>query len=329
MSAPAGLLVSRAFFTLDLQDQFAINRGLSGVRPRVLGNIRFWLIAQSDPVTKASVPFPQPLEMKVTRNPSGLFPFSGKVVMPDGVVCALDLEGSPWTIRIVSDFYQTLEQPADAMAGSFLPAGVAANAPAPAAKSPQQDFLVQAVLLPGPAYPFPNEPPGQPGGRLRGALRNPDGSPVAGATVQAFDANNKSLTDPAHTADDCQWVLVFAAFPPAGVVTVRFTYPDSTTKSVVNVQVVSGRENNLPQTALRGQVRLRKTGIVGAVIQVKEIFGEQAITDANGNWFYYFAPDNAGGSFTVTATLPDKSATKTSTSIVKPQATVVVPTFDF
>jgi hypothetical protein len=318
----AGVQVTRALFTLDLQDQFAINRGLSGVRPKVLGGIRFLLTAQSDHATGASVSFPQPLEMRIVRNPSGHFVFFGSVVLPNGQVRAIDPQGSPWTIRIVSDYYQMVEQPAPAAPDTFN----AATAPPGA---PLRQFLIEAVLAPGPAYPFPNEPPGQPGGRLRGALRNPDGTPVAGATVEALDATNKSLAPAVRTADDGQWVLVFVALPAKAVASVRFTYPDGTVKSVSNVTVAPERENNLPQTALRGQVRLRKSGVSGAAIEVNQIRGKRALTDSSGSWFYYFAPDDAGGPVNVTATLPDQSSSRSSASIVIPRATVVVPTFDF
>jgi hypothetical protein len=315
--------VSPAWLILDLQDQFAINRGFSGVRPRVLGRVRFQLVTQTDPATGASVPLPKPLEMKVIQTPSGLFLFFGNVVTADGLVRRVDPQASPWTIRILSDYYQTLDKAAKAAPDTFNAGTAAAGAPL------QQEFVVEAILAPGAAYPFPNEPPGQPGGRLRGALRNPDGSAVAGAQVQAVDANGKLLAGPALTGDDGQWVMVMPTFPANGVVTVQFTYPGGTKRTVTNVPVASDRENNLPQTALRGQVRLRKMGIANAVISVNEIRGEQAVTYSTGNWFYYFAPDSAGGPFTVTAALPDQSATKSLATVVIPRATVVVPTFDF
>jgi len=318
----AGVQVTRAFFTLDLHDQFALNRGLSGVRPRVLGGIRILLTAQTDQASGESVSFPQPLEMKVVRNPTGHFVFFGNVVQPNGQVRGIDPQSSPWTIRIVSDYYQTVEQTAAAAPDSF-------NAPTAPVGAPLQQFLIQAALAPGPAYPFPNEPPGRTDGRLRGALRNPDGSAVAGATVEALDPMNNSLAPVVRTADDGQWVLVFAVLPSRAVATVRFTYPDGTVKSVSNVVVASERENNLPQTALRGRVRLRKSGVSGATIQVNQIKGEQALCDSNGSWFYYFSPDDLGGPVNVTANLPDRSASKSSASIVIPRATVVVPTFDF
>ena len=39
--------------------------------------------------------------------------------------------------------------------------------------------------------------------------------------------------------------------------------------------------------------------------------------------------DQAGGLVNVSATLPDQSAAKTSSAVVQPRATVVVPSFDF
>jgi len=318
----AGLQVTRAYFTLDLQDQFALERGLSGPRPCVLGGIRMLLTAQTEQATDVSVSFPQPMEMKFVRNTTGHFVFFGNVIMPNGQVRAIDPQSSPWTIRVVSEYYQSVELRATIAPENF-PARTAPIG------DPLQPFLIQAALRPGPAYPFPNEPPGQPGGSLRSVLRNPDGSGVAGATVEALDPTDKALAPAVRTTDDGQWVLVFAALPSQAVATVRFTYPDGTVKSVSNVAVALERENNLPQTALRGRVLLRKFGVPGATIQVNQIKGAHALSDSTGSWFYYFAPDDLGGSVNLTAALPDQSDSKSLTSTVIPRATVVVPAFEF
>jgi hypothetical protein len=308
-----------AMLILDLEDQFARDRGLGGLHPRLLGAIRFFLVARTDAATRVSTQFPAPLEMKVIPNSSGFYLFFGNVVAPDGSTRRLDPDGWPWTIRVVSDFYQTLDETPAAVPASF-----AAGMPGSGASS-----HIAFVLSPGAAYPFPNEPPGHPGGRLRGALRNPDGSAIEGVRVEALDAANRPQLNPAVTAADGQWVLALPALPSSGLVTVRFTFADGTAQDVTGVKVLPERENNLAQTALRGQVRLRAAGVRDAAISVDAVSGAQTLTDGAGNWFFFFDFRQAGGTVNVTATLPDRSASRSSSVVVQPRATVVVPSFNF
>ncbi len=309
---------SGATLILDLQDRFARDRGIAGPHPGPIGQVRFFLVALTDAVTRVSVTLPAPLEMVVTPNISGFHLFFGKVVSADGSLRKMPAEGWPWTIRVVSDYYQAAEQTPAAVPGAFNPGTPGTGSTAPIAFD----------LAPGPAYPFPDDPPGQGGIRLRGALRNPDGSGMEGVRVEALDPNNQPLPNPSTTAADGQWVLTLEALPPAGLLTVRFTLPNGSRVDEAGVRVLAGRENNLPQTALRGQVRLRNVGVTGAVVTVNNI-NAQTLTDSSGNWFFYFGLGQAGGNVQVNATLPDGSATRSSTVMVQPRATVVTPSFDF
>jgi hypothetical protein len=257
--------------------------------------------------------------MKVTQNPSGYYLFFGKVVAPDGSTRLMDAQGWPWTIRVVSDYYQSVEQTPPAIPTSFVPGSSWSGA----------SSAISFALSPGPAYPFPNEPLGQNRGRLRGTLRNPDGSAIAGVRIEALGANNRPQFDPAFSGDDGQWVLVLPTLPPSGLLTVRFTFADGATKDVTKVPVAADRENNLPQTVLRGQVRLRNRGIGNAAIRVDKVQGAQTLTDSAGNWFLYLDLLQGGGKVTVTAKLPNQRAIKSSSATVQPRATVVVPSFDF
>lgn len=308
-----------AMLILDLQDRFAQNRGLSGAYPRSIGTFRFLLMAHTDSATQVSAPLPTPLEMRMTINPSGFFLFFGTVMARDGSPRRLEARGWPWTIRIVSEYYQSIEVTPPAVPDSFVPgmSGRGCSVPIP------------IPLDPGAAYPFPNERPGLRGGRLRGTLRNADGSPISRVQVEALDAANQSLSDVAVTADDGQWVLVLSTLPHAGLVTVRFTFADGITKDVRDVQVAADRENNLAQTAFCGQVRMHNIGVRNALIRVDKVKGIQSLSDATGNWFLYLGLLQSGDKVTVTAKLPDRPSTKSISTTVHPRATVVVPTFDF
>lgn len=319
MSAAISSRSPGAMLILDLQDQFARKRGFSGAHPRPLGRVRFLLVARTDKAMQASVRLPAPLEMQVIQNPSGYYLFFGKVKATDGSTRRVDAQGWPWTIRLVSDFYQTMEQTPAEIPASFAPGSSGSGAVSP----------ITFVLSPGPAYPFPNEPAGEKRGRLRGTLRNPDGSPIPGVRVEAIDVDHQPQFDPARTGEDGQWVLVLPSLPSDGFVNVRFTFADGTVKDVTQVPVEANRENNLPQTVLRGQVRLRNAGAGNAAIRVDKVKGAQTVTDAAGNWFLYLDLLQGGGKVTVIAKLPDQKSSKSTSVTVQPRLTVAVPSFDF
>ena len=309
---------SGALLIFDLEDQFARDRAVKGPHPRPIGSVRFFLVNQ----TGNPQPFDPPREMVVSANPTGYLLFFGNIILPDGAVRRVDPTQWPWTIRVESDFYQKAEQtpPAAPPPASFVP-----GAPGSAASD-----LIHFDLAPGPSYPFPNDPPGQGVIRLRGAQRNTDGTAVAGMPVQALDsATKKALGNSAITGADGQWIVTFPPPPPStGVVIVRFTKPDGTFDDVTGVQVKPDIDNNLAQTALRGQVRVGKVGLPGAVVTVAGVAG-QTITDSSGNWFYYFGPNQAAASVTLNVALPDGQKSSRSKVQVQPRATVVVPSFDF
>jgi len=96
------------------------------------------------------------------------------------------------------------------------------------------------------------------------------------------------------------------------------------------VNVLLGSEYGLKNTALRGQVR-RANGmpIAGAVITTS-VNALTSTSRADGVWFLYFDLNQvAVPNLTVTATTPDgASATAPAVTLV-PEATVVVPPFQF
>jgi hypothetical protein len=310
--------LSAPMLILDVADVFARDRGMNGPRPAPLGKVQLFLIAQTDPVTQTLAPLAKPLEMKVVPNGSGFLLFFGKVFTPDGSVRSVAPDRWPWTIRAVDVYYQDLDLTPDAVPESFGAPVAGAGATAP----------IRFDLLPGPAYPFPEDPPAQAVVLLRGTLRNPDGSGLAGVQVTALDANNQPRPNPSVTAADGQWVITLPQLPAEGLASIRFTDSDGNVTDVTGVRVVAGRDNNLAQTALRGQVRLARRGIEGAVIGVNTM-SATTLTNSDGNWFLYFSISQASGSVRVTATLPDQGASKAVTAMLQPRATVVVPAFEF
>src|SRR5437868_5808942 len=94
---------------LDLADVFARERGMNGRTPGPLGPVQLFLVAQTDPNTEVPAPLRKPLELQVVPNGSGFLLFFGKVLAPDGTVRRVEAERWPWTIRAVSDYYQTLD----------------------------------------------------------------------------------------------------------------------------------------------------------------------------------------------------------------------------
>lgn len=306
-----------AVLIFDLEDQFARSRAVQGLHPRPLGCVRFFLVNQAG----NPQPFDPPREMVVMKNSGGYHLFFGKIKLPDGTVRRIDQAQWPWTIRVQGDFYNQVDQTPPAVPA---PASFTSGSPGALASD-----LIHFDLTPGPAYPFPQDPPGQGAIRLRGTLRNPDGTGIASLPVQALDpTNNTALGSAGITGADGQWVVTFPSLPAGGAVTIRLTKPDGSLDDVTGVQVQAGVDNNLAQTALRGQVRLMKAGVAGAVVGVGGISGN-TITDSSGNWFYYFSPDQAGASVNVSATLADGRTSSQDNVLVQPRATVVVPSFDF
>ena len=311
MSAALSSRPGTLLLILDMVDSFAAMRGIYGKIPRPIGKVRPFLVARTDPATQAPAALKEPVEMQVTPNGSGFLLFFGNIITPEGLVQRIGIEGWPWTIRINGEFYQTKDLTPKASEAGGTP--------------------VRIDLLPGPAYPFPDDPTGQAAVLLRGTLRNADGSGFAGVTVEALDSKNNALPGAlsATTGADGQWVLALPGLPKGGTVNVRFTLADKTTlPDETRVAVLAGRDNNLKQTALRGQVRQGNKGVSSAAVSVDKP-ALRTVTDADGNWLLFFGMGQKKQDVEVVATLPDQSATKSATVTLQPRDTAVVPSFDF
>jgi hypothetical protein len=98
---------------------------------------------------------------------------------------------------------------------------------------------------------------------------------------------------------------------------------------VAGVPVVQGRDSTLAETGLRGGV-LTDDGvpIAGAAVTVSGQPG-RTLSETDGQWSYYFRPDQLATNVNVTATLPDGRSQSRGGVPVQPRSTVVVDSFRF
>lgn len=208
------LTATRVF---DIVDGFAAQRGLDGARPRPLGRVRLFLVADRTPGAERT--FTDPPELVLATSDSGYAVSFGVVQQPDGSRHVEPFGAGPYLLRVRSDRYQVAD-----FDGVSLPATVGQPEP------------YEMVLAAGYSYPFPvaaTAPSIEVGGPtsaalalLRGEVLAPDGSGVADANVSAPGAT------PYRTDADGQWVLVFAdGVPAAGAVDVTITAPGAGRRS--------------------------------------------------------------------------------------------------
>jgi hypothetical protein len=294
-----------AALVFDAEDRFARARGTRGPHPRPFEPVRFYATAEMVGLVRHD--FPRPVELVTTRTPAGFHLFFGETRQADGSVRRGALAEGTYAVRAEGRFYQRVERE-----DVVLP-------------TPGDAYFYD--LPPSYAYPLPREGT-LTGGRgltlLRGTLVDAAGRGVAGATVEVV-----GVTEPYLTDETGQWVLVFPDTTASGPVTVHFTFADSSTEDVANVQVVQGAEAGLGQTALRGWV-LTQAGAVagGAVVEVVGDPGRAAVAP-DGGWFYYFGLNQAAAAVDVRATLPGGQNLTENNVLVQPRSTVVVPTFRF
>ena len=298
-----------ASLILDVEDAYAKYSRVRGLHPRPIGQLEFYVVARkTNGIRKDLV---KPLQLKVKKNPNGYFLFFGAVEFSQHDFRQGVLEPDNYVIRVRSPlhFYQDAE-----IDDVSIP------------PKPDDEPSVQIDLLPGFAYPFPTASTltqGKGITMLRGSLHFTDGRGIGGAVVNATGAIESYTTD-----ETGQWVLIFSDEQESGPVTVDIQYPNGDSKTVPNVQVDQGLNRSLLSTAFRGWV-LNEAGI-GIPDAIIEVYGlpEHSTTDMNGSWFYYFDVSQPEAEVTVTARLPD-GLSLAAQQLIKPKATVLVPTFHF
>ena len=117
------------------------------------------------------------------------------------------------------------------------------------------------------------------------------------------------------------------AQPPMAM-TVRVRHPNGgPVVNIANVPVTLGRENAVPNTALRGQVIRAGGRPLGGVVITTSANALASRTRDDGRWTLYFDPNQVGViNVAVTATAPDGSTVTLNGVAIKQGATVVVPT---
>lgn len=298
----------------DIIDGFALQRGLGSARPRPIGQVRLFLVADHTP--GANQVFATPPELLLTTGASGYSTSFGLVRQPDGSQIVEQFGAGPYLLRVRSDRYQVID-----FDNVFLPA--TAGQPEP----------YEMVLAAAYTYPFPvtaTAPSIEAGGAtsaalalLRGAVLAPDGSGVVDATVSAPGAVSY------RTDTDGQWVLVFTdGVPATGLVDVTITAPGTGPVMVPGVAVTPGGEVVLPQTSARGRIIAPGVDPSTAVVQVLGQPGQAGVR-GDGVWAYCFPPTQAATTVTVTANLPDHRSTTVPDVQVTPRATTTVPDMRF
>jgi hypothetical protein len=298
----------------DIIDDFARQRGLAGARPRPIGDVRVFLIADHTP--GANRVFPVPPEFMLVVNGLGYAISFGRLRQADGAERAVAFGGGPYLLRVRSDYYQVSDFD---------------NVQLPATQAQPEPY--EMVLEAGYTYPFPaaSTPPTPQIGNpvtnalalLRGAVLAPDGSGVADAVVTAPAAIQY------RTDTDGQWVLVFADGAPAsGLVDVTVTAPGAGPVTVPGVTVTPAGEADLLQTGLRGRLLAPGTDPATAVVEVAGQPGQAGVR-SDGVWAYYFPLTQAATTVTVTATLLGRGTRTVPGVPVTPRSTTAVPDFSF
>jgi len=297
--------------TLSLVDQFAQEQGTRGPMPAPIPPQRFSLVArQVQAVMTALVP---PIDLIPRSSAAGV---SGAQVFGDegriGRSPLYRIEPGRYTLRVESDYYQTLETDLDWPPGaSELPA---------------------LMLRPGNAYPFPDL-------TLKSTRVTLVRGTVMGIGVKAPIANARvEMIDPPELAGafaSCltdsrgSWVMSFRQTGGAPKqATVRITLPDGGGAfDVPGISVTPNTDNAVSQTALRGWVMTPGgSPIPASEITVDAVPDVSVHTGSDGFWTFYLGLNQPGVQAAVTARTPNGQSAVQNV-LIRNRATVVVPSF--
>lgn len=329
---------------LSLVDALAQALGVSGEFPPPEGAVQCRAV-------EALAPVPGPLDPSLVlwtrRTRSG-------VLLLDGSYARDGAPGGPWPladgtyrVRVRGDLYQEAE-----FVLAWPPRADQLRVPVDGNGQP-----LNVSLLPGPAYPMPDEPgrPFQLGPTLlRGTALAASGEPLPDVRVETVGL---ALLQPAglpplaawpflSARSDARgsWVLVLpdrryldpapeipaqGSPPVTKDVTVRVHYDPVRQVDRTERGVVLGSEHAVRNTALRGRA-VGKGGRPFGGVRITTSAGPAASqTGPDGAWTLVFDLDQAGvPQVTVTATAPDGTSVSSPAAVVA-GATVVVPTFRF
>lgn len=321
---------------------------VAGEFPPPVGDVECRILAQTAPTARE---FDPPLVLTTFRNHSGFLVVDGSYARESDRDRPFPLGDGTYTIQVRGEYYQRATF--DLV---WPPAGNQARVPLPDA----QGNPVTVNLLPGPAYPLPDTTTArlQLGPTIvRGSLFTAAGDPIKDVLVEVV--NLPFLNPPelpplgpwpflkSTTNDHGDWAVVLpgrryidntAEIPAAGTITKPITlnvqYVPNSPPTAYTRTFALGGEHSLRNTALRGQV----VGPGGRPISGAQITTSagpaSSVSRSNGLWFLYFGLDEFDPTLpdpnvTVTATTPDGATASDSSAVVKPSATVVIPTFRF
>jgi len=290
------------------------------------------VVAQLAPVARS---FDPPLMLELRQGTNGSLLFDGRYRVGDGPLHDFPLGDGSYTAELRGDHYRpqpfTLDWPPTA-----LRTPLAAGVP------------VDVSLLPSAAYPYPDVtalPFNLGPTLLRGSVFTAAGDPVVDAIVDVPALLPLNPPAPAwpftetRTGTAGDWALLLpdrrrfgvagetTAQPPMAM-TVRVRHPNGgPVVNIANVPVTLGRENAVPNTALRGQVTRTGGRPLGDVVITTSANALASRTRADGRWALYFDPAYLGANnVAVKATAPDGSTATLNGVAIKQGATVVVPT---
>lgn len=289
--------------------------------------------------------FDPPLALAARQTPAGFLILDGRYRTGEGPMSDLPLTDGTYEAELRGAAFQP-----SPFVLVWPPATL--RSPAAADGSP-----VDIELLPAATYPFPDVTgtPFNLGPTLiRGSVFTAEGDPVGDATVRLQNLpplNLPPLSDwpfrVTRTGASGDWALLLPdrrrlgftnetpavttpPSPPLAPVpmTIRIEYPSNgPVVNIADVPITLGRENAVPNTALRGRV----TGPAGRPLEGAAITTSvNALTShsrSDGSWSLYFDPGQTDvPNASVTASAPGGNTVTVPGVAVRQRATIVVPT---
>ncbi len=298
-----------ARLVLDVREWFATAFGTGAIDPNgvpaiVRPNVPIKIIAEPTNPRNNNWPFSGPVELIVSRGPSGLLAFFGRVRVVDGPKLRVRLEGSACKLTITAPGYCPV---------------VLNNVAIPPIYG--DAVRIEVELRPGRDYPFPTGPLSVT--TLAGGLFQPDGTPIRGAEVKSSDPELETVLSDEHG----QWILVLDRAKSKGTTTrpVHLTITEGATTLVSNLGVIFQPKatNRMPLTIIRGQCVRQGLDVRDATIAVAPFAGATK-SALNGLWEFYPPPANISGTSTVTITVTHPDGTQR----IRPESVVFGATND-
>jgi hypothetical protein len=323
-------------FALGTVDALASALAANGPQAPPVGELECVVIRQVVPVARDFTP---PLTLILHRTAKGFLVLDGTYRVEGQAPVTTPLGNGKYRAVVRGPYYRPTEFELE-----WPPMALRTPLVLPAPPDPALQQPVDLELLPSAAYPYPDlttQPFNLGPTLVRGTFVTAAGDPIQGARVSVIGLVLNPALPPwpfldTETGPSGDWAILLPdrrrigypneTTPPANVtLNIRVTNG----AAVVNyppLPVTLGRENHVPNTALRGQVTgAGRRPLPGATITTS-LGPARSVSRADGQWFLYFDPAQPGAiNVSVTATAPDgRTATVPGVTLVQ-KATVVVP----